>query len=160
MPLGVCDVERDHEREARVADDLHGLVALETVGEDPCARLLRLETHPERPQAPLDEPGGVGRGNDAGEPAGEVEAVAERLVAGDGDASDDIVVAGEDLGRAVDHEIAAMLERPHAERRGDRRVADTTAGCATAASKSGIVSSGFAGASSRITSTSAGGAPV
>ena len=47
-------------------------------------------------------------------------------------------------------------------RSGDASVASHTtgAGCAAAASKSGIVSIGFDGASSRIRSTFAGGAPV
>ncbi len=57
-------------------------------------------------------------------------------------------------------DVAALLERAQVHRRRHRRVADDEAGCAAAASKSGIVSTGFAGASTQTRSAPAGGGPV
>ena len=68
------------------------------------------------------------RRDDPGEPARHVEPVAQLGVARDGDAGEHVVVPGEDLRRRVERDVAAVLERPEPERRGDRRVADDRRG--------------------------------
>ena len=81
-------------------------------------------------------------------------------VAADDRAEQRVVVAAEVLRRAVQDEVGAVLER--AKRMGVAAVESTTtgAGCAAAASKSGIVRNGFDGASSQTSCTPSGGAPV
>ena len=97
---------------------------LEAVDQRARRRLLALEPHLQRLQPAQHEPGGVGRRDDPGEPAREVQAVAQLAVAGDRDAGEHVVVAGEDLRRAVEGDVAAVLERPEAEGGGHGRVAD------------------------------------
>ena len=89
-----------------------------------CGLLLARESHLERLEPAADEPGGVGRGDDAREPPGEVESVAQLLVTRDSDTGDDVVVPGEHLRRRVERDLAAVLQRAQPERRGDGRVAD------------------------------------
>ena len=81
-----------------------------------------------------------------------MESVEERVVVDGGDAGDQVVVAREHLGGAVERDVAPELEWAEPQRRRERRVADDGCRCATAASKSGIVSIGLEGASTRIRS--------
>ena len=78
--VGVGHVERDEEREARVADDLDRRVPGQPLGEEPRGPLLPLESHRQRPQPSVQQPGGVGRGHDPRPPAHEVEPLVEIVV--------------------------------------------------------------------------------
>ena len=71
----------------------------------------------------MNEPRRIGRRDDPREPPRQVEPVAKALVARDRDACEDVVVAGEDLRRRVEDDVATLVERPEAKRCGHRRVA-------------------------------------
>ena len=119
---------KETRKEIGIAHGLDRRVLGEPLGEQARGRLLALEAHLQRPEPALHEPGRVGGRDDAGEPPRRVQPVAQLGVARDGDAREDVVVAGEDLRRRVEDDVAAVLERPEAERRCDRRVADDGSG--------------------------------
>ena len=79
--VAVGDVEGDQEAEARIADGRHGRVAGEAIDEDARGRLHPVEPHLERLQAAFEEPRRIGRGDDARQPARQVEPVVQRVVA-------------------------------------------------------------------------------
>ena len=121
----------------------------------------RREPNRERLQAAKQEPGRVGGRHRAGQAPHVPEAIPQAVVRDDGNPGQEVVVTTQVLGR-----------RMHARRRsrapsgrmqtGVASVESQTTGaeCATAASKSGSVSIGLAGASSQTRSAAAGGAPV
>ncbi len=121
---GVGDVERDQEPEAGVARGDHGGVGGETVRELARGRLHAPEPYLERLQPAFQQPGRVGRRDEPHEPAGQVEPLEEGVVAYDGDSGEEVVVAAEHLRRAVQRDVAALLERSEPHRRRKRRVAD------------------------------------
>ena len=113
-------------------------------------RLHRVEPHLQRLQPALEQPRRVGRRDEPGEPAREVEALVELVVGDRGDAGEESSCPPSTLVA-----LCSATSQPSSSgrrRSGDASVASQTtgAGWAAAASKSGIVSIGFDGASSRI----------
>ena len=110
---------RDRVAETRIAHALHPRVGLQPARE--LERRLRppLDAEGERRQAAEQEPCGVGRGDDPA-PAAEVEQPLAGSVARDEGAEQQVVVAAEVLGDAVDDEVGAVVEAAAAARASPR----------------------------------------
>ena len=138
--VAAADLERDHgpeaERhlsgrqlvlgvplEARVVDRQDALVGRETHRQRTGVRVRAL--HPERQglEASLDEPRRLRIGHAAQDGAG-VPHRRERRLRPDDRAGEQVAVAADRLGGAVDDEIGAERERPLPDRRGERVVDD------------------------------------
>ena len=109
--------------EAGVAYDDHVPMCVESLGEDRCGRFHPVQPHPECLQASLEEPCRVGGGDEARQSTREVQAIVELVVLDAGDPGEEIVVAGEHLGGAVERDVATELERAQPEWGGERCVA-------------------------------------
>ena len=91
---------------------VHLFVLLQPLGEDPRRLALTADANLERLQPAHQEPRGVGRCDDPGaRPELEQAGGMLRALADDG-AEEHVVMAREVLGRRVEHEVAAELERP------------------------------------------------
>ena len=110
--------------EAGVADALDARVAGQAAGELERACRLAADAELQRPQAAEEEPGRVGRGDDPRACAESAEAVGRFVVGADDRAEEDVGMAGEELRRAVEGEVGAVLERPEQDRRRGRGVDD------------------------------------
>ena len=119
--------DRDHPAEPGVADLGEQRVVREAAGELGGVRLGALDAQVQGAQAAQREPGLERPGRVALHVAAALEHGVELVVAGDDRAELEVAVAGEVLGRRVQHHVGAELERPLEQRR-EERVVDDDAG--------------------------------
>ena len=156
----VGDVEREEAAEAGIANDGHGRMALEPLGDRGRALRLSRDAHLERLQPAEEEPRSVGGRDRAGarpeleQPRGVLGALHTSAPTSASSCPARYFVA----------EWSAMSQPSSSGRTWSGVAAvesqTTRAGCAAAAAKSGIVRNGFDGASSQTRSTPSGGGPV
>ena len=120
--MRVGDVEREQAAEAGVADDLDRRMGLELLHERLRVRGDPLHPHWQRLEAPEQQPARVGRGDDSRAAAEVAQALRVLDRARHDRADQDVRVAAEVLGRAVDSEVGAALERAQVDGRRRGRV--------------------------------------
>ena len=127
--LAVGDVERDQEREPRVAHGLDRRMCRRALGEHPRASPPGARGAPRGSRARAGRARRCRPGRRSRRGVGSEWSRSRRLgVACDGDAGEHVVVAREHLRRRVEDDVAAVVERTEAKRRGDGRVADDRSG--------------------------------
>ena len=116
--------ERHHPAEARVVD--HGDVAArpEERRDRRPVPAVPLHAQVQRPEPPQDEEAVERPRDGAHRVLEEPQPLGDRVVRGDGHADDRVGVAGEVLGRRVEHDVGADRQRPLQRRRRERVVDD------------------------------------
>ena len=97
--------------QARIVDLAHERVIVQVFGDGLRVLAVLAHTHGERLDATEDEPAIEGRGDTASRVLVKLHLAIELLVRGQNRAADDIAVSVEILGRAVDDDVRAEVER-------------------------------------------------
>ena len=110
--------------QTRIVDLAHERVAIQVLGDGLRVLAVLAHTHGERLDATQDEPAIERRGDTASRVLVKLHLAVELLVRGQNRAADDVAVPVEVLGRAVDDDVRAEVERLLQRRRGEGVVHD------------------------------------